>query len=150
MRLRWDFGTDGCGGRVGWYVDNVTVFTCTANVPDVSIADLAIVEGNAASSQALFTVSLSKPTIKPVTVSYVTEDGTAQHGNDFDRVAGSVTVPAGAASVKIPVVIKGDGVSEGEESFTVRITGASFGTVVDDVGVGTIADDDAPVTASAP
>jgi Zn-dependent metalloprotease len=25
VRIRWDFGIDGCNGRVGWYVDNVQV-----------------------------------------------------------------------------------------------------------------------------
>ena len=28
-----DLGTDGCGGAVGWYLDNVNVFSCTPNVP---------------------------------------------------------------------------------------------------------------------
>jgi Zn-dependent metalloprotease len=28
IQLRFDFGRDGCGGRDGWYVDNVTVSTC--------------------------------------------------------------------------------------------------------------------------
>ena len=30
VRLRFDMGTDGCGGRIGWYVDDVQVFTCAA------------------------------------------------------------------------------------------------------------------------
>jgi Zn-dependent metalloprotease len=28
VRLRFDLGTDGCGGRFGWYLDNVTVYSC--------------------------------------------------------------------------------------------------------------------------
>jgi hypothetical protein len=31
LRLRWDFGIDGCNGFVGWYVDNVTVIAEGAN-----------------------------------------------------------------------------------------------------------------------
>ena len=30
IRLRFDFGRDGCGGRDGWYVDNFTVQSCNA------------------------------------------------------------------------------------------------------------------------
>jgi len=30
IRLRFDIGTDGCGGRFGWYLDNVMVYTCEA------------------------------------------------------------------------------------------------------------------------
>ena len=28
IRLRWDFGQDGCNGNDGWYVDRIQVFTC--------------------------------------------------------------------------------------------------------------------------
>src|SRR5262249_18512766 len=27
VRLRWDFGQDGCGGAIGWYVDNLRAYT---------------------------------------------------------------------------------------------------------------------------
>ena len=33
VRLRFDFGRDGCGGLDGWYVDNVKVTNCTTGTP---------------------------------------------------------------------------------------------------------------------
>ena len=33
IRLRWDFGQDGCNGNDGWYVDRVQVFTCGEDGP---------------------------------------------------------------------------------------------------------------------
>jgi Zn-dependent metalloprotease len=30
IQLRFDIGRDGCGGRDGWYVDNITISTCKA------------------------------------------------------------------------------------------------------------------------
>ncbi len=33
IRLRWDFGQDGCNGNEGWYVDQIEVFTCGAGTP---------------------------------------------------------------------------------------------------------------------
>jgi len=33
IRLRWDFGQDGCNGNDGWYVDRVEVFTCADDAP---------------------------------------------------------------------------------------------------------------------
>ena len=33
IRLRWDFGQDGCNGNDGWYVDNIQVFTCGEDAP---------------------------------------------------------------------------------------------------------------------
>ena len=35
VRLRFDFGVDGCGGLIGWYVDDVTVYTCSGETPPV-------------------------------------------------------------------------------------------------------------------
>jgi Zn-dependent metalloprotease/subtilisin-like proprotein convertase family protein len=33
IRLRWDFGQDGCNGNEGWYVDRIEVFTCGDDGP---------------------------------------------------------------------------------------------------------------------
>ncbi len=33
IRLRWDFGQDGCNGNDGWYVDRIEVFTCGEGTP---------------------------------------------------------------------------------------------------------------------
>lgn len=30
VELQYDFGVDGCNGRIGWYVDNVNVYACAA------------------------------------------------------------------------------------------------------------------------
>ncbi|MFK7886510.1 MAG: M4 family metallopeptidase [Gammaproteobacteria bacterium] len=34
VELRFEFGTDGCNGVTGWYVDNVQAFSCSASVAD--------------------------------------------------------------------------------------------------------------------
>ena len=31
LQVRWDLGTDGCGGLVGWYLDDVTLYACRPN-----------------------------------------------------------------------------------------------------------------------
>lgn len=142
VRVRWDFGTDRCDGRVGWYVDNVNVFSCTPNVPGVTVSDVTKTEGNAGSSEARFVVRLSQPTITRVSVTYRTVDGSAQHGNDFDRAEGTLVIPPGATTATIPVLVKGDVVAEGDESFTFELTGAMNATITDGQAVGTIIDDD--------
>lgn len=38
LRLRWEMGTDGCNGRIGWYVDDVRIYSCQ---PCVASLDLA-------------------------------------------------------------------------------------------------------------
>lgn len=51
IRLRWDFGQDGCNGNEGWYVDSVELFACgDAGPPTMSCrtypADLPPVVGS--------------------------------------------------------------------------------------------------------
>ncbi len=38
IQFRWELGTDGCNGRLGWFVDNITVYNCTAET--LAITDL--------------------------------------------------------------------------------------------------------------
>jgi hypothetical protein len=152
IRLRWDLGTDGCAGRAGWYLDNVNVFSCTPNVPQVSVADIQVVEGNAGTSQAVFTVRMSQATIKPVTVTYETVNGTARYGNDYERITGTLVIPASTATTAptsgpVRVTVKGDVVSEGDETFLLRLTGVTNATIADGEAQATILDDDAPAEA---
>jgi hypothetical protein len=151
VRLRWNAGTDSCAGRVGWYLDNVTVFSCTPNVPQISVADIAVTEGDAGESQTFFTVRLSQPTITAVSVNYELLDGTAQHGNDFDRVSGTLVIPASTATTaftsgRIFVTIKGDVVPEGAETFVLRLSNPVNATIADGEAIATIGEDDAQPT----
>ena len=142
VQLRWNFGTDGCAGRTGWYLDSVNVFSCAPKVPSISVADASLAEGNAGETQMAFTVALSTPTLNSVSVNYEVLDGTAQHGNDFDRIAGTVVIPGGASSIRILVNIKGDIVPEGNETLRLRLSGALNATIADGEAIGTIVDDD--------
>ena len=147
VRLRWNFGTDGCAGRVGWYLDNVSIFSCTPKVPGITVADVTVAEGNAGETQMFFTVLLSTPTIHTVSVDYEVVGGTAQHGNDFDRVTGTLVIPASSATQlvvggRIFVTVKGDVVPEGIETFILRLTNPVNATIIDGQAVGTIAEDD--------
>lgn len=143
VRLRWDLGSDGCAGSVGWYLDNVNVFSCRPNVPSITVADIAVAEGDAGRTEVFFTVRLSVPTITPVAVSFEIVDGTAQHGNDFEvGGGGTLVIPAGRTTGQIGVFVKGDIVPEGSEVFYLRLTGATNATIGDAEAQATIGEDD--------
>ena len=36
VRFRWEFGQDGCGGNLGWFVDDTQVFYCSKTAPTSS------------------------------------------------------------------------------------------------------------------
>jgi hypothetical protein len=143
VRLRWDFGSDGCVGRVGWYLDNVHVFSCVPNVPAISVADIAVVEGDSGTAPAVFTVALSTATIKNVSVNFAIVDGSAKHGQDFEtHAAGTLVIPAGRTFGQVSVLVKGDVVPEGVETFLLQLSGAVNATIADGQAEATIGEDD--------
>ncbi|MCS7469113.1 GEVED domain-containing protein [Stieleria sp. ICT_E10.1] len=94
-------------------------------------------------SQAVFIVSLSKPSGVPVTVQYTTADGTAKSG-DYTPVSGTLTFPPGVTSRTITVPTHDDATFESDETFQLTLSNAVGATIVDDTGVATILNDDIP------
>ena len=154
VQLRWDFGQDGCAGIVGWYVDNLSGYSCQApggGNPGISIGDVTVVEGNSGLTAANFTVTLSPadPT-GPHSVDFTTLDGTATTAdNDYFAASGTIVFLADETSKTISVNVVGDTFFEPEENFTVSLSNATGATIVDGIGVGTILNDDKPLAVSA-
>ena len=108
-------------------------------VPDVSITDVRVVE---ATRVAVFRISLSLATTIPVSVGYETSDGSALSGWDYDVTAGRASFPPGATEATVTVPIVDDFNFEYEETFTVHLLDPQALNILDDIGVGTIVDDD--------
>ena len=118
-------------------------------VPDVSIDDQSITEGNAGTSTMTFNVTLSNPSDQTITVDYTTSDGTATTADaDYQTAAGTVTFDPGETTATIDVTINGDTAHESDETFTVDLSNASNAGIADGSGLGTIQDDDAAPTIS--
>lgn len=112
--------------------------------PTLSISDVAIVEGDSGTVNAVFTVTLSAATYRNVTVNYATSsDGaTAAAGTDYAAASGTLTFTPGQLTRKITVAVNGDQVNEAAETFHVELSSPSGATLADDKAVGTITDDD--------
>jgi chitinase len=127
-------------------VNGETVVNSDAPVPTlptISVSDVSIAEGNAGSGNANFTVALSKPSDKPVTVSYTTEAGSATPGSDFTAKTGSVTFAPGETSKQVSVAVLGDTGGESNETFKLKLSSPTNATILDGEGVATIVNDDA-------
>ncbi|MCC4605685.1 putative Ig domain-containing protein [Xanthomonas campestris pv. parthenii] len=113
--------------------------------PGLSINDVSVNEGNAGTTNATFTVSLSQPApTGGVSFDIATADGTATAGVDY--VASSLTgqtIPAGSSSATFTVLINGDTLNEPNETFFVNVSNVSGATITDAQGQGTIVNDDA-------
>jgi hypothetical protein len=113
---------------------------------EAAINDVTVREGDEAGRKVAFTVSLSRPVIGIVSVSYRSADGTAsgaaQLSGDYLPVEGSVTFKRFQTSRTIEVSVRGDTTNEANETFTVQLVRAIGATIVDGSGLGTIVDDD--------
>jgi serine protease len=111
----------------------------------VSIADVAITEGNAGTKVATFVVALNKTSPSPVTYNIATANGSATAGSDY--VANSLTgqsIPAGQLSKVFSVTINGDTTLEPNETFKVNLGNVAGATVFDGQSIGTILNDEGP------
>jgi len=81
---------------------------------------------------------------RAITVVYATSDGTARAPGDYGAGTGTLVIPAGQTSGQITVAVNGDTTDEGDETFTLTLSGPSGVTLADASGTATIKDDDAP------
>ncbi|UFN49473.1 cellulase family glycosylhydrolase [Roseomonas sp. OT10] len=114
-----------------------------APLPALSVNDVAVAEGNAGTTNATFTVSLSQAASAPVTVRYATANGTATAGSDYAAASGTLTFAAGETSKTVTVKVTGDTAVEADEGFTLLLSGATGATIADGTGAATIRNDDA-------
>ena len=101
-------------------------------------------EGNAGTSVMNFVVSLSAVSGQDVTFTRATADGSATTANnDYVAIGAALaTIQAGQLSLTIPVTINGDTAFEGNETFSVNLTGITNATPGTLSGTGTIQEDD--------
>ena len=115
-----------------------------ADVPRISIDDVTLAEGDAGTTNAVFTVTLSEPSDQVVTVDYATAAGTAAASVDYWPTTGTLTFQPGETEQTIAVPVVGDLVNETDETFTVNLTNDENAIIDDGTGLGTIQNDDAP------
>src|SRR6185312_8182699 len=116
--------------------------------PTISINDVTVNEGNAGTTTATFTVSLSNLSSQTVTVNYATADNSATQPGDYATASGTVTINPNTPSQTFTVNVNGDTLTELNESFFVNLSSPSNATINDGQGVGTITNDDAEPSVS--
>jgi predicted outer membrane repeat protein len=117
-------------------------------VPTVSISPVSISqrEGSAGVTPYTFTVNLSNPSDRIITVDYTTSDGTATVANsDYVDNDGRLTFNPGIQSQIITVSVNGDGKAEDDETFAVSLNSTSNANLASNRTVtGAIVNDDVP------
>jgi hypothetical protein len=119
--------------------------------PAISISDASGLEGNSGQATLNFTISLSKASLTPVTVAYTTADATATTaGSDYVATAGTLTFAAGQTTRTVSVKVNGDTTFEPDETFSLELSNQSGATITDNLGLGTIRNDDVAADVTPP
>src|SRR3569832_1499431 len=79
--------------------------------------DALVTEGNAGTTQATFSVTLSGAASQTVTCSFATADGTATAGSDYVATSGALSFAPGETEISVVVLVNGDTVDETQETF---------------------------------
>gem|GEM_PF-979990 len=141
ISTRFNTGADGADDG---YFDALSLRSLRAAT--LTIGDVAVYEGTAGTSNALFPVALSCPLDLAVSAHYATANGTATAGADYAAVSGTLSLPAGSTASTIAVPVLGDAVNEPSETFTVTLSSPSPVpqlVLLDPQATGVILNDDA-------
>ncbi len=125
--------------------DQTTFLTEPITGPSLSISDVTALEGNAGSSNAVFSISLSSASAQTVTVQVETLDGSATAGNDYEALASTVIIfNPGVVMQTVTAKVYGDAVLEGVETFKLVLSAPLNAILSDGTGTGVIVDDEPP------
>ena len=119
-----------------------------AALPDITIDDVAVTEGDGGTVSAVFTLTSSVR--GKASVTYATGEGSAQNPADFVARKGTVRFAGNKLTRKISITVNGDLLDEKDETFVVRLSSPVGATLADAEGTGTIEDDDPMPSVSVP
>jgi len=108
----------------------------------ISVADVAVLEGDAGTGDAVFEIRLSAVSGRVVELNYATADATATSGEDYGVRAGTLSFQPGEISHSVSVPVAGDLLGEGDETFLLRLSDPVHATLGHGEATATIRDDD--------
>jgi Calx-beta domain/CHRD domain len=127
--------------------DGTGTITNDDALPALTIDDVTHAEGNAGTTTYTFTVTRTGTLAAGSAVNFTTQDGTATIADgDYQANSGTLNFLSGDTTKTITVLVNGDTKFEGNEAFTVHLSGAGGATITDADGTGTITNDDAVPT----
>ncbi len=106
--------------------------------PSLALADAEAEEGE----PLVFSVSLSSPSSRTISVDWSLTPGTAVADTDYASAGGTLRLPAGAKSGAIMVESMDDAIYEANENFTLALSSPQHATLSRAQGTGTLLDND--------
>ena len=110
--------------------------------PTLTVKKAKVKEGDKGTAKMVFQVTLSAASGSTVSVQFATKDLTAS-GKDYKKTSGTLTLPAGATTATITVLVKGDKQAEKNEKLALVLSNLLNATPAGPTTVkGKIIDDD--------
>jgi hypothetical protein len=125
--------------KIAWYEN---LGNEPGSTPALSIGDVALAEGDSGETDFTFTISIDVASASDVNVDYATADDSAAAASDYTAISGTATITAGATSTTVTVKVQGDTAVESNETFFVNLSNPVNATIADNLGLGTITNDD--------
>jgi hypothetical protein len=125
-----------------WNGASSSFLSSSFSSPSISVADIAVTEGDSGTTPLSFPVALSAPNSKPVTVSFTTADGSAQAPGDYQATSGTLTFNPGETNKAVVVAVKGDTLRETNETFSLILSSPSNALLTRAQAFGTITDNE--------
>jgi hypothetical protein len=116
----------------------------TPKSPCLTVNNVEVQEGNSNTINAQYTVSLSAAATQTVKVDYRIVGRNARNIDDFNGVTGTIEFAPGTQTQTVIVPVRGDVSDEYDETFQLVLSNPLNASLIDDIGVGTIIDDDSP------
>lgn len=110
-------------------------------LPELTIEDVVVTEGQTGRRPATFVLRLSQPATTAIGVSFATRAASATN-TDFVPRSGSLQIQPGQTAISLSVDVRGDTLVEPDEYFALDLLGATGARIVRHQGVATIASDD--------
>ncbi len=133
-----DYADDGPRG-VSDHDPQVARFRSRATL---TVASVSVAEGNAGTTPAVFTATLSRPLSQPALVYALTIGLTAADPTDYHGLANCQLIQPGTLTLTYTVNVRGDVRREADEKFALLMIAAPFVRLADPIAIGTIRNDD--------
>ena len=98
-------------------------------LPEISIADAQVTEGDDGTRTVTAQVTLSAPATQPVSVQWASADGSARAGADYSAASGRIDFAPGETEGSVSIQVRGDAAVEGDEAFALRLSDAVGATL---------------------
>jgi predicted extracellular nuclease len=108
----------------------------------LTVADVAVAEGNSGVTPMTFTAQVSRPLSQNALICATTLGITASAGSDYQPTVSCQTLAAGRTSVTVTVNVRGDRRREPDERLALVVAGVPGLRLADPLAIGTITNDD--------